>query len=395
MRRNLVLLFVISLLFLNIAKVNAEIIECEYPELELTMSYDTEEPFDKDANPFIEMGDYDSNSSQVNLFLVKWGKNLKSTDATEIDQSLYKQVLDNYGCPTGMHVCTYVERAGIYAANISAEIIEALFTGDWDELDAFLNFTSKLVIMTDKEYRDSYYKDYIGGEHVIFGTNHADGFWNDLWDFAKSLAGWGDEPIYAYRETVCDVADYDGPYIGININCTILKNKIFDFIQKMIIYKDCGEEKYCKSQALFKVREAEDGIKAQCRSILEGYNYEGGEAECVDACLNIKDTLDEYKAGTDLAEEYNSGQCGFSARLLVWINNILRWVKYILPVLVIILSILNFIKAIGADKDDEMKKAQKKFIIRLIAAALVFLIPLIIEFILNKMGFGYDSCGLF
>ena len=62
----------------------------------------------------------------------------------------------------------------------------------------------------------------------------------------------------------------------------------------------------------------------------------------------------------------------------------------------------NFVRAkartyflIGADKEDEMKKAQKKFIIRLIAAALVFIIPLIIEFILTKMGFEYNGCAIF
>ena len=73
----------------------------------------------------------------------------------------------------------------------------------------------------------------------------------------------------------------------------------------------------------------------------------------------------------------------------------LRWIKYLLPVVVIILGILDFIKAIGADKEDEMKKAQGSFVRRLIAAALVFLIPLILEFVLDKMGFGYDTCGLF
>ena len=52
-------------------------------------------------------------------------------------------------------------------------------------------------------------------------------------------------------------------------------------------------------------------------------------------------------------------------------------------------------KLISADKDDEMKKAQGKFVKRLIAAALIFLIPLIIEFVLGKMGFGYNDCGLF
>ena len=59
------------------------------------------------------------------------------------------------------------------------------------------------------------------------------------------------------------------------------------------------------------------------------------------------------------------------------------------------MGILDFIKAIVADKDDEMKKVQGRFVKRLIAAALVFIIPLIIEFVLTKMGFDYNDCGLF
>ena len=112
--------------------------------------------------------------------------------------------------------------------------------------------------------------------------------------------------------------------------------------------------------------------------------------------MEIKQTLNEYKKDTDLYDDYNNEyDCGFSDRLMVWVINIFKWAKYILPVVVIILGILDFIKAIGNDKEDEMKKSQKRFITRLIAAALVFLIPLIIEFVLIKMGFGYNSCGLF
>ena len=121
-----------------------------------------------------------------------------------------------------------------------------------------------------------------------------------------------------------------------------------------------------------------------------------GQSGCIDSCLTIKETLNSFKEGTDLYDDgKNTGDCGFSERLLVWASNILRWIKYILPVVVIVFGILDFIKAISADKDDEMKKAQKRFIIRLIAAALVFIIPLILEFVLDKMGFGYNDCGLF
>ena len=112
---------------------------------------------------------------------------------------------------------------------------------------------------------------------------------------------------------------------------------------------------------------------------------------CVVACLeDLPDRIEEIEGNKN-----DTGECGFSGRLMVWFSNILRWIKYLLPVAVIVLAILDFIKAIGADKDDEMKKAQGRFVKRLIAAALVFIIPLIIEFVLDKMGFGYDDCGLF
>jgi hypothetical protein len=75
--------------------------------------------------------------------------------------------------------------------------------------------------------------------------------------------------------------------------------------------------------------------------------------------------------------------------------NILRWVKYIVPVLLIVLSMLDFIKAMAGEKDDELKKAQKHFTVRLIAAVLIFLIPFILEFIFDKMGFVYEGCGIF
>jgi len=415
-RRILKKISVIILLFLFITPILAEEtakIECEYPDLiageTLTMTWDLENRFNASTNPHVEFGDYSSDVGYERVLLLwRSGKQVNLSENANIDQKLYEEVLGNYGCNDGMKVCIYTEVAGDNLLALPIEMLEALFAWNWDKVDLG-GRKQELIIMTEKEYRDSQYALWeepdiyvLNGDKIKARWSDDKGNWftdafNTIGDAIRGFIGGGgdDNHLVIFKEADCVTAHYDGPYIGVNINCSLLKNKVLGFISKMTIYKNCGEDAYCKSQALFKVREVEDGIKSQCRSILEGYNYEGGEAECVDDCLNIKDILDEYKAGTDLAEEYEAGQCGFSARLLVWVNNILRWVKYILPVLVIILSILNFIKAIGADKDDEMKKAQKKFIIRLIAAALVFLIPLIIEFILNKMGFGYDSCGLF
>ena len=144
--------------------------------------------------------------------------------------------------------------------------------------------------------------------------------------------------------------------------------------------------------------ELEDNIKSQCKAMLQSYDYFDGQKYCIEDCVKIKDILDSYKEGTDLVSDPNlskPGACGFSQRLVAWVVLIMRWVRYIIPVLVIIFGILDFIKAVGADKEDEMKKAQRHFIIRLIAAALIFIVPYILEFIITRFGFDYEDCGLF
>lgn len=131
-------------------------------------------------------------------------------------------------------------------------------------------------------------------------------------------------------------------------------------------------------------------IKTSCSSILDHSDY--NEA-CMNHCLNLNKSITRWNYGFDLSNFNNS--CGFSDKLINWVLNILKWIKYIIPVAVIVLGMIDFIKATASGKDDEMKKAQGRFIKRLIAAALIFLVPLLVEFILPKLGFNYNSCGLF
>lgn len=122
-----------------------------------------------------------------------------------------------------------------------------------------------------------------------------------------------------------------------------------------------------------------------CNSIMGTMNYDDSNS-CVKDCLEFSKKVKSF-------DPKSLNDCGFSDKLSNWIINIIKWIKYILPVIVIILGILDFIKAMGSEKEDEMKKAQNRFVKRLIAAALVFLVPFIIEFILEKMGFVSNSCG--
>jgi len=184
----------------------------------------------------------------------------------------------------------------------------------------------------------------------------------------------------------------DTKYEGTAYACDDLKHKKDIEItpgsngcDKFITLKDLYNS-YYKSKDYSNTKTSLQKLKKYCGSIVKNNDYDDYEFSCINLCLNISD----YLPGI----EFNSGTCGFSERLILWIANIIRWVKYIVPVVVIVLGILDFMKAISADKEDEMKKAQQRFIRRLIAAALIFIVPFIIEFILNKMGFDSNGCGI-
>lgn len=80
------------------------------------------------------------------------------------------------------------------------------------------------------------------------------------------------------------------------------------------------------------------------------------------------------------------------------IDEILQYPRIIVPILVIVLGIMDFAKAVIASKEDEMKKAQATFIKRLIIGVAFFFIPAIVDVIMwlaNIVWNGmYPTCGI-
>lgn len=81
------------------------------------------------------------------------------------------------------------------------------------------------------------------------------------------------------------------------------------------------------------------------------------------------------------------------------IDEILMYPKILVPILLILLGVLDFGKAVIASKEDEMRKAQSTFIKRIIAAVAIFFVPLMVDIIMDLAdivwaGTGYSSCGL-
>ena len=133
-------------------------------------------------------------------------------------------------------------------------------------------------------------------------------------------------------------------------------------------------------------------LNSYCNSVLKTLDYV--EGNCMEKCINLMSELSNLEEENGLRNPYSEQKCNIGEQVVAMVYNVLKWGKYIAPVLVIILTILDFIKALAAQSDDDMKKAQGKFIRRLIVAALLFLLPLIINFALKTFGFYSSSCDI-
>ena len=81
------------------------------------------------------------------------------------------------------------------------------------------------------------------------------------------------------------------------------------------------------------------------------------------------------------------------------INDILQYPKYIVPVIIIVLGIVDLAKATFAAKEDEMRKVQLTFIKRVFIGVAVFFVPTIVNLIMSLADIvwsemGYSGCDL-
>lgn len=68
--------------------------------------------------------------------------------------------------------------------------------------------------------------------------------------------------------------------------------------------------------------------------------------------------------------------------------------KIATPIILIIVSIITLVKAIIASKEDEIKKAQSSLVKKLLAAAMVFFIVSIVQFVILKVADSSDANGI-
>ena len=131
-----------------------------------------------------------------------------------------------------------------------------------------------------------------------------------------------------------------------------------------------------------------DEIKDKISGVIGGVTFTKTEIPIVESDVDID-------FGSSVVPEEPIDDCNdlFGDELVEQINKIMDIVKIAVPILLIAFGIIDFTKAIFAGSEDNMKKAQKTFFNRIIAAILVFIAPIFINLILSLANevWGYIS----
>lgn len=114
---------------------------------------------------------------------------------------------------------------------------------------------------------------------------------------------------------------------------------------------------------------------------------------------NVNNNVNYNVGGVSTSDEQLSCEELFDPSIMELVNDVLKYPRFIVPIIILVLGTLDFFKAVMAGKEDEMKKAQKTFIKRVIIGVLVFLVPVLINAIMwianiAWEGLGYSTCNL-
>lgn len=171
-------------------------------------------------------------------------------------------------------------------------------------------------------------------------------------------------------------------YFSVNNNLS-QANQCLD----LTYYKLVLEEKVLKFGAESdEVNEYAANLENKCQNYL-AFNDNPNNA-CYSMCRDLENSIADM--GVDIFNETNS--CGFGEKMVAWIIRILKILRFIVPTLVIVLTTYEYINAFMAAEDDAIKKVGGRLGKRLFIMILFFVLPSLIQFVLNVFNVpGFDS----
>lgn len=174
-----------------------------------------------------------------------------------------------------------------------------------------------------------------------------------------------------------------------------LVNKIFKnnkLTSNITIYRNVKETSKNNYEYLLSTKE------------ISSYNLKDGQETAALSYVgafgdNNQQNMDGWLEGYDQTQ--NCGETGLLGNVndensVAWLlQRILNYLKIIGPMIVVVMSGVDFAKVIVTSDDEGMKKAQKKLITRLLLAASLFFLPELVVALLDIFGITSDAtCGL-
>nr|DAW91252.1 MAG TPA: hypothetical protein [Bacteriophage sp.] len=280
------------------------------------------------------------------------------------------QVMKDESCPEGL---VYVET--------SKKLYYKIYFGNEATLDT--NINTLLVENTGKFIKDLPYQKVLENSYK---SNK-----NDTEEAKAKLKQSMDERVSSIESAKKDFLDYgcydENTYKSTSKTVDGKKAKVWENYDKV---KEC-ENKLSKLNAVI------NGLNSD----IEGnkvYNAYFDNTEYSNKLTSYQKDYESYKSliengkkttteNTD-DSKYNEGQevsgCEVVPEVVrKWIKISLNFVKYAALILVIVLGTIDFIKAAASGEPDSMKKAGQSFIKRVVAVVILFLLPMLVELILN------------
>ena len=96
--------------------------------------------------------------------------------------------------------------------------------------------------------------------------------------------------------------------------------------------------------------------------------------------LELINTLDTISENTTMCAGMEIPDTVFNV-----VATVIKGIKIVVPILLIIWGMIDFAKSVIAKKEEDIKKYQKAFVMRLISAALVFLVIIIVQLVVNLL----------
>lgn len=162
------------------------------------------------------------------------------------------------------------------------------------------------------------------------------------------------------------------------------------FSKTFVLNDDVKEEYYkgdCSSKTMFLQSPDNDSsgmlitIQISKPSASENAAYGANQAE-YDSGHHYEDNNNPSNDDVD----YSSGCDMLGSKTIKFINKIYNYFIWIVPLLVIVYSIVDFIKVVALGDAEIYKKAQKNLIKRIVVGIVFFLVPMLVKLLINITG---------